>query len=116
MTLWSQKSITNFVQDQLNTTQQSAQDLSDDVTSGLYHVEELIVRLDTTKTQALRVFDISLPPLDYVQELAISVNESILPVEHVEEIAANATASLEAAQQALDLANNARSGFTLSLP
>ena len=95
----------------MNTTQQAAQNLSDDVTGGLQHVEELIIQLDITKTLALTVFDTSLPSLDYIQELSRNVNESILTDEHMEEIAANATASLEAAQQALELARNARLDF-----
>ena len=83
--------------------------ISDNVTNGFSDVEELISQLNMTKTLADKIVTISLPPLSYVEELAKSINASIVPDTHVQEILANATASHEAAQQALELARNARS-------
>ena len=79
--------------------------------SGLLRVKELIVQLEATKTATGEIFDRVLPPLDQVEELARSINASILPESQVAGIVANATASHQVAQQALELAQNARSVF-----
>lgn len=97
------------VQDVLHATQQAAQNISGYVADHLYQLEQLIARLDTIKRLAETTFNTSLPSLEYAQQLARSINASIIPDEQVGEIAANASASHEAAQQALELAQNARS-------
>lgn len=76
--------------------------------SGLLRVRELIVQLEATKSATGEIFDRVLPPLDQVEELARSINASILPESQVAGIVANATASHQVAQQALELAQNAR--------
>ena len=83
--------------------------------SGLGYIEELITRLESTKILAGKIFNVSLPALNYVEELARNINASILSDEQVQEIATNATASHDAALQALELARNARSALTLSI-
>ena len=88
--------------------QQAAQNISSDVYSGVNEAESLKSRLETTKDLAEQVFNFTLPSLEYVEQLASSINASILSDEQVAEILANATASNLAAQQALVLARNAR--------
>ena len=75
----------------------------------LHQVEELIARLHMIKRLAETVVNTSLPSLEHAEQLARSINASIIPDEQVQEIAANATASYETALEALELAQNARS-------
>ena len=80
--------------------QQAAQNVSSDVYSSVRYLQ--------SSGLAEQVLNFTLPSLDYVEQLASSINASILSDEQVAEILANATASNLAAQQALVLARNAR--------
>ena len=82
-----------------------------DVDTGIFDIEQLKTQLESIKDLTQLIFNASLPSLEYVQELARSINSSILPDEQVQGIVANATESYEIAQQILELARNARSAF-----
>ena len=100
-------------QEFLTAIQQTAQELSGDVISGLNQLQALVEYLQATKTIAEETLALnsSLPSLDYVQELAGSISASILSDEQVQGIVANATTSREAAQRAMELVHNARSAL-----
>lgn len=96
-----------------NVTRQAYEEVTDDVTTGMFDIEQLKTQLENTKILIQQIFNISLPSLEYVQELARAINASILPDEQVQGIVANATASYEAARQVLELARNARSALSI---
>ena len=75
-------------------------------------VEEVIeaasAELELAKDSAQQLLSSSLPSVEYVQDLATQINNTILPEDVVEEIVGNATASRQAAESALATAQNAR--------
>ena len=97
-----------LIQDALSAAHQVAQNVSTDIDSGVTSAEALTLQLESTKNLAEQILNLTLPSVEVAEQLASSINSSILSSEQVDEIVANATTSNMAAQQALGLARNAR--------
>ena len=85
-----------------------ANDTLDGVNSALSSTDPIFQNLESVKSLALAVLNISLPSLESAVELARQINESIIPEEILQDILANATAGRTTADLAWAAARNAR--------